>query len=351
MILIRCNAGVKIGMGHLVRCRVLAGVLKEREHRCMLVGPPIELRQETDDNLFEDWIERPQWQDDGIEADFHLKLAAKIGSRHMMVDDYRSSYDHQLRIRQAGIRIAQQYDASRAKRFAAHVVINSSPAERREDYEAGLYSPDIEMLHGPKHSVLRRDFLTTTISEPRTQVERILVTFGGGDDLGAVDFVLKSLQNWLPETITLVIVLGKHNPNAAPICGWIEDQQNQKQFELHVNAMNMSELMAGCDLAIMGGGTGTFEAAYSGLPMVLIAIAENQYKQCQGWESLDVATYLGAFGTVDEETLINCLNQLLNASKKRIAMSKQARKQVDGLGADRLIAALLDENKELGHIA
>ena len=348
MVLIRCNAGVYVGMGHLVRCRVLAGVFKERGHECVLVGPPRDLQQTQDEALFQDWIEHPQWNGDDSEAAFHLDLAKKFNSQHIMIDDYRSDYDHQLQLRQSGIRIAQQYDASRAKRFAAQVVINSSPAERRETYEAGFYSQDIITMHGPKYSVLRREFLETEIPQPRPQLGRVLVTFGGGDDLGAVHFTLQSLSDWLPASITFVIVLGKHNPNVENIREWIAAQYKKDQFELHVNAMNMSEIMASCDLAIMGGGTGTFEAAYCGLPMVLIAIAENQYKQCQGWEELKVAKYLGPFGTVGKEQLIACLRVLQSKPETRIAMSQQARKQVDGRGVDRLVSALLNDGTQTG---
>ena len=48
----RCNAGPKIGLGHLNRCRSLAYALNKRGKDCLMVGPSKEYINNQDLKIF-----------------------------------------------------------------------------------------------------------------------------------------------------------------------------------------------------------------------------------------------------------------------------------------------------------
>ncbi len=345
MIIFRANAGSHVGLGHLVRCRVLAKALQERGQRCLIVGPPLFLKQSGDESLFDDWIERPQWHGAVEEAKFHIELAKQYNAKHIILDDYRSDFEHQLLIRNAGLRMLQQYDASRPQKFAAQLVINSSPYEKRDHYKTVLYSEDIQMLHGPRYAVLRDEFTRLPKQNQKLNRHRILVTFGGGDDRGAILTVLKALSTNLPRNSNMIVVAGKHNPCIPQISNWLAEK-NHDEIELLVDPDDMPSVIASCGIAILGGGTTTFEVAYCGLPMILMPIAENQYKQGQGWENDGAAFYLGPIKNTDSKVLIGTLTKLINNPNLYDKMSKAARLSVDGHGTKHIIDCLLGERCE-----
>ena len=142
MILFRCKADAFTGMGHLVRCRVLADRLKTIGERCIMIGPSKAFQSQSDQLLFEAWMPRPDWVDSKTEAHFLIDTAKRAGVRYVILDDYRSDGEHQGILRDAGLVCLQQYDASQPQKFAANFVMNSSPAEQLEMHTPNFLRPD-----------------------------------------------------------------------------------------------------------------------------------------------------------------------------------------------------------------
>lgn len=337
MILIRCAAGAREGMGHLVRVRALADQLAADGIGCALVGPPEALRVPADAGRFAAWICRPGWEGAEAEAAFHLALARQFGARVILLDDYRSDAAHQGLLRDAGLFLLQQYDASRPRRFAAHVAINASPSERREDLT--LLAPGIETLLGPAYAILRPDFARRRPDGPRCAARRALISYGGGDDRGALLRALEALRTGLPAGMTAVAVAGAHNPRAAEAAAWVAAEPSGR-FALEIDPPDMAGVIAGCDVAVLGGGTTTFEAAFCGLPMALTPIADNQLAQGQGWAALGAALWLGPFESAPPERLAGAVAALAADPARLRAMSAAALAAVDGDGALRLRARI-----------
>lgn len=339
MIIIRCNAGAKVGFGHLVRCRVLAIELKKRNIETIIIGPAEHLKTKLDVEIFSHWIARPEWGTAQEEANFHIEIARKFNCKYIILDDYRSEFEHQLLLRQENLVMLQQYDASKPQKFAAHFVINSSPFEKREFYEDSLYSDDIKMLHGPKYAILRSDF--TNIERSKAKDNKILLTFGGGDDRGAVLQSLKALYDIIPQNYQVEVIVGEHNPRIDSIKIWMEKNNPDQQISLKINPPNISEIFAYCKFAIMGGGTSTFEAAYMGTPMILIPIASNQFDQGLGWQNIGAAIYLGDYNKVNNMALRSSFLSLIDNPNKLEKMADKARKSMDSLGTKRILDVLL----------
>lgn len=93
----------------------------------------------------------------------------------------------------------------------------------------------------------------------------------------------------------------------------------------------------------MAGGTTTFEAACSGLPMVLLAIADNQIQGAQAWANTGSAVFLGMLKETSAEKLVEKVSRLLDSESTRKEMADKARKCVDGKGGDRVAARIMNK--------
>ncbi|AOF93657.1 glycosyl transferases group 1 family protein (plasmid) [Sinorhizobium sp. RAC02] len=135
------------------------------------------------------------------------------------------------------------------------------------------------------------------------------------------------------------------NPNVSAIKSLIEGQ-GLSNVDIELDHPDVPALMASCDLAVMAGGTSVYEAAFCGLPMILIAIASNQEGQCKGWDGLRAARYLGNIQELRERHLLSCTLSLLDDRDARMNMARAGRDNVDLKGATRLLEALFE--RELG---
>ena len=338
-IIIRCRANNSTGFGHLVRSRVLGKILLALDYKVIFLGPSKKYMEESDNIFFWKWIEKEEWGNSIDEAKYHIELANKYNVEYIIMDDYRSDYEHQLLLRKAKLKVLQQYDASKSQKFAAQLVVNGSPYEKRALYQDKLYRDDIITLHGPKYAVLRAEFQDDTLKKVQKK-NKILVTFGGGDDCGAIEYTINELVDSLPSKWEIAIVISSFHPNIDNITKIIQ-KNKYTNITLLVNPSNMPLVIAECKIAILSGGTTTFEAAYLGVVGILMPIAKNQYNQGIGWSELGAMIYLKPFSKIKEGELKQSLLELVLNEKKINNMANIGRAYVDGLGAQRLIRNLL----------
>lgn len=341
-VLFRCNVSARVGVGHLMRCREMARYLKGLDIASVLLGPPESLKTEADEDLFVKWAPVETRGTSDEDAARVLGLCDSYGTHHVVMDDYRIDPPYQAQLRAKGLRWLQQFDASAPWMFSCDLLVNSSPYEKRAQYLPWLENPDqTETLFGPAYAVLRPEFTTLPIGADGRPVRRIFVGFGGGDDRGAVDTALEALAGQFGPEVTLVIVSGPGNPRNDHLRAAVRALP-AGQAELHIGPPDMPALMAGCDLAVIGGGTMSYEAAICGLPTVFLALAPNQQRPCQGWHDLTGALYLGEVGKVAPEALRTAVRGLIEGDETRMDMATRGRALVDGKGAARLVGALLE---------
>lgn len=346
-VIFRCHASAEVGIGHLMRCREMARHLRGIGWQSIVLGPPDAMRQPSDEAVFAKWHEVTVRGSDKEDVRRVLSLCEGYGTKYLVMDDYRASPEYQQLLRDAGLRWLQQFDASNPWAFQPDLLVNASPYERREQYLPWLIEPDrTQTLFGPSYAVLRPAFTGVRPREDGRPVRRVLVAFGGGDDRGAIDQAIRVLAGRLGPDVTLVIISGAGNQRRE---GLIKAVQNLPagQAEFHVNPPHISELMRGCDLALIGGGTMSYEAAICGLPTVFLALAGNQERPCRGWQDLTGARFLGLVGTVEDEALYAAVAGLVENTDLRRSMAEKGRALVDGGGTQRLVDALLERERDV----
>jgi len=342
MILFRCNAGPSIGFGHLVRCRSLAVALKEQGESCVMVGPPEEYQTPADREVFSGWYPQGTWKSASDDARWLVELVHHYSGSMMVLDDYRVDEEYQGVLREAGMHWLQ-FDGRANRPLWADIVLNTSPGARVKEYQSVLRT-DATLLFGPEYALLRPEFKSLKLRSADRPVERVLVTFGGGDDRGANEFVLKTLVPATPKAIRFLVISGATNPQNPEIAAWIKNH-GQGRVTLKVNPSFIAPLIASCDIAVMAGGTTVYEVASCGLPMILVGIADNQIKHSLAWEQTGAARYLGMLDGVAQETLIDAFNTFKDARLIRECTEESDQRFVDALGAERIARHLISKSR------
>jgi len=274
------------------------------------------------------------------DADQVIEYADKTAANIIILDNYAVDEQYQQCLFKAGCRWLQ-FSGKPDQRYWANWVLSLSPATRRTDYEHLVQQPDTRLLLGPEYAILDPRFVSSKENVNINDMPRKLtLTFGGGDDRGAILFCLNALQEQ-STGIEFNILVGSGNPNVASIDKWISGS-GRSNIYLHVDNSHWMDIMAMSDLAITAGGMTTFEMAFLGIPTIIIQIADNQKRNAEAWDRLGVAINLGNLHDLKEEKLKNAVTILVGDQKTRHSMHICGRKVVDGRGVTRIVNELLD---------
>ena len=333
----RCNSGPLTGFGHLMRSRELARMLATRGWSAVMYGPPLNQRRETDETLFLDWRPAPEALARADEPAAFIAFCEHSNAAHAIMDDYRVERDYQRRLHEAGVRFLHQFDASAPPEgFWADLLVNANPYETPDRYQTLLEAPKADLMLGPEFAVLRPEFIAAEKPAADRLARRVLLTFGGGDDRGLILKFAGALRGLM----AIDVISGAGNPRNAENQAALAELDDAN-VALHINPPDVASLMRRADLAVMAGGTSTYEAAHCGVPMILLAISENQERPCMGWSDRTGAIYLGRHDAVSTEQARDTVAKLAENRERRADMAARNMTLVDGKGGDRLLDALL----------
>lgn len=217
--------------------------------------------------------------------------------------------------------------------FYADYVHHGSPGATKERYQNLQGETSTEFLLGTSYIIVDDNFSRYhKMAKAREHVRHILVSFGGGDARGALRKYLPELLQTFPEIKFHIIVRG----NNRDIELLKETVASVKNAELHIDCNCVAEIMLFCDLAILAPGGMSYEAATLGLPMILIAIEDNQYINLQGCSEMGIARSLGIIDQVTPRKLCDEVSDVVHDSESLLSMSSRALKEFDGRGTERI---------------
>ena len=335
--LFRCNAGPEVGFGHLMRCRVLAQALVCKGHTAVMFGPAPSYCSESDQAVFSIWRESSDWSSAADDARQLLLFARSCSAGFLVLDDYRVNEDYQRVLYEAGMHWLQ-FESSTSRPILADIALNSSPNADQEAYARALHNPKGIAILGPQYSIMRPEFRRPAPPRRIDALKQVLVMFGAGDDRGAISRMLEVLIPVTSLGVRIIIVSGQHNPNNPPIAKRLAAMSNH-QISFVVDPPDIASLMHSSDLAVLAGGTTTFEAAACGLPMMIAPVADNQWSQAQAWAECGVAVYAGPLETIDNARLKASFIDASKVSRRR-SMSIRAQEIVDACGVDRVVEVM-----------
>lgn len=351
----RVDASVEIGTGHVMRCLALADALRMRavasrfictEHpghladRITESGHAVELLRKpradwlpTEPGTYRHWLGRG-WREDLEQTVAACSLPASTS--WFVVDHYALDAEWERGLRQAGMRVLAIDDLAN-RPHDCELLVDASPGRAESDYD-GITPPAVRRLLGPRYALLRPRFADrrpASLERRRTgTLQRLLVSLGGSDPDNATGDVLDALDRCeLPHGCRVLVVVGPRSP-------WRAALENRAAAlrhpcEILFDVRDMAELMERCDLAIGAGGGTALERCALGLPSLIMILADNQRRGATALAELGAALPLDVVGVDLARRLAE-----VQAGNRLATIAEGAAKVTDGLGLERVIAAM-----------
>ena len=288
----RADASLTVGTGHVMRCLSLADALAARGVRCLFLtrsrpGDLIELiRQRGHEVAPLCRIEVPKasetrqaldWLGVAWDSDAEECRSILPGPVDWLVVDHYGIDARWERCMADLSRHVFAIDDVSDRPHAADLLLDQNLFANVPSRYAGLVSPACIRLLGPAYALLRPEFAalrdTSLARRAEGRLERLLVFMSGGDVGNETCKAVEGVRLSSRANCMLDVVVGASFPFFTELESLV---QKMPQACVHVQTPRMAELMVQADLAIMAGGSATWEKCVLGLPSVVDVLAENQ---------------------------------------------------------------------------
>jgi UDP-2,4-diacetamido-2,4,6-trideoxy-beta-L-altropyranose hydrolase len=338
-LLIRCDASVPIGTGHVMRCLALAQAWQDAGGRAIFAmaetTPAIEERIRGEKMSVLRVAQPPGSSADAVQT---CRLGRQASADWVVVDGYVFGADYQANLHEAGLRILVVDDHGRAGRYSVDIVLNQNPNASEDLYVNR--EPSTQLLLRLEYALLRREFSNWKQWKRDTPgiARNLLVMMGGTDPENVTQRVLDSLAR--EPDFEIQVVAGGSNPHLDELRESV--RKPGAKVRLVEKTVSMPELMAWADIAVSAAGTTAWEMAFMGLPALLIILADNQEPIAGALDDAGAALSLGQAATLRAEDIRNHLRSLAASHEVLGKMSTCGRALIDGRGAERAVAVMLE---------
>ncbi len=342
-LLVRVDAGTRIGSGHVMRCLAVAQTWLENgaavhflvSRESMRLAP--RLRQDHIQPLVLD-------AEPGSVKDAHetARCAQDLGASWVLTDGLHFDAAYQQRLKQKKLGLACIDDLGLCTHYRADVVLNQNLHAN-----ASMYSerePYTRLLLGCAYVQLRQEFHqcipTTRRDLSRTTPLHILVTMGGADPDNATQHVLNCLKH-IPLPCRIRVLVGKLNRHREELIRSAATMDDRCEVIDFVD--DMPALMTWAHLAVSSGGTTVWELAYMGVASIVGVIAPIEETLVRGLREHGLFQVVGWYNQLDARSLLERIHEAMSNAAWRAEMSALGRRLVDGKGNERFWQALTGE--------
>ncbi len=336
--LFRVDAGPDIGSGHMMRCLALAEAWRARGGSVSVLTSdqsPLHLGWAAlDAEIYPSLLGGLGDANDLIQT---RELAAELRSDWVVVDGYHFA-DSWLEALGKSTRLLYLDDLGE-RDAAADLVLNQN---------AGAEIHYVDAYARCKRSLLGLDWFLLGSSWRETHYSpepgRLLLTLGGSSCVELTLALMRNLVSMGGCFFADVVVTSLLTETDA-IMRFAKC--NAERFKVHQGPLHLPSLMARAAVVVCGGGVTSVEALSLGTVPVIITLAENQIPGSRRLAALDIARVFGANhdGITAATQMVHFL--LFNEGVRR-RMAENARKIVDGQGAQRAAQVMMGEGGESG---
>ncbi|MBQ1030849.1 spore coat protein [Micromonospora sp. C97] len=336
---LRCDAGPRRGVGHLVRCLALAEEFLARGADVTVFGT----------------VERLDW----ATAELAARGIPLLPGPDSAADLVEAARRHEL-----DVLVLDSYDldpagagALRAAGVYTVAIIDGDSrgqvADLYLDQNFGAELPGLpgRLLAGSGYALLRDSVINARppVAPPATAVSRprVLAFFGGTDAVGAAPVLTRVLVA-AGHPMDLTVIVGRPEIEAE-----IEDvTPGRGQIIRPVPpTTSLPALITGADLVVSAAGTSTWELCCLGAPSALVCVVDNQRESytrvvrhglAAGLGELPELTAGGVAGRAARAAAARTLHGLLSSPQRRATLTARAWSTVDGQGRARVVDAVFD---------
>jgi UDP-2,4-diacetamido-2,4,6-trideoxy-beta-L-altropyranose hydrolase len=344
-LLIRADANVAMGTGHVMRCLALAQAWQDKGGKALLASS--DLLPSVRERLLQEKVEvvtAEKRLGSGEDASWLADLSRQHAADWLVVDGYRFDANYQQQLKAAGLRVLFLDDNGHASHYSADVVLNQNVhADERFYQNREAYT---RLLLGTRYVLLRREFQRWRKWERTIEPagNKILVSMGGSDPGNVTSQVIPALRSIPVKRLDVEIIAGGSNPHLESLQRSIGVSDDR--FRLLTNVANMPERMAWADLILAAAGTICWEICAMALPALLVVTAGNQEKVAQRLAELGAARALHSKIDNVAEQSAALVRGILESQSIRQSLSVRARELVDMDGAARVVAVLRELSEQ-----
>ncbi|XNG96751.1 UDP-2,4-diacetamido-2,4,6-trideoxy-beta-L-altropyranose hydrolase [Vibrio cyclitrophicus] len=290
-IVFRADSSIHIGSGHIMRCLVLASMLKEHGHHVSFACRPqqgdlldfvrnkgFEVKElivpsewstPKSSADYEAWLQVP-WK---VDVDSFVSIFASVDL--VVVDHYGINAEWEERCKtQLQCKVFAIDDLLRSHN--ADMILDQTLSRTPSEYD----SPELEttVLTGCDFALLNPNFVKYRQQAIQSSLHkskpRVLVSMGGIDQPNATLQVLHELLAISDDRPLVTVLLSPKAPNYGSVKEFCSENDDWVRHLDFVD--NMAELMLQHDIAIGAPGTTSWERACLGLPNIIVPLADNQ---------------------------------------------------------------------------
>ena len=346
-LLIRADASGRIGTGHIMRCIALAQAWQVRGGQVTFLShcKSEALHQRIIDEGF-DFISIENPHPDPSDLSHTLEILRQLKTQNsklktwVIIVGYHFTPNYQKAIRENGYRLLVIDDTAHQDHYHADILLNQNIHASSLRYYCDR---DTVKLLGCEYVLLRREFLKykdwkRVIPD---KANKILVTMGGSDPDNVTLKVIQALQVIDIPDLEVKLIVGPSNPHVQELQSAISNQQSKINI-LH-DPPNIPELMLWADIAISAGGSTCWELAFTGLPNIILILAENQTRIAEGLNNAGVAINLGWHNKLTDEKIAEAIERMITSYEMRGVMSLLGQKLVGGYGSSKVSEIMKEE--------
>lgn len=337
-VLIRADGSKAIGMGHLNRSYLIAGMLKKDfglQTKVLMRQDPLGEGFARSRGLDVVTFSAATMQE---EIAFLRKTAEGETPRLVFLDvlenDTDPVYIDSLRV--FGAPVVAITDDSLRRIINADLIVNGNPAQIGQDYsfESGKY------LLGPKYFLMDEAYAGAHQDRPVKEVGKILVTLGASDHNDLMFKLLDALKMVSHEFALLLIV--------SSACGYLDRLKSYlsvypRKCDLYIDTPTLVPFWKQADAAITAGGNTLFERIAARVPGVTLCQLIRQNEIAGAFEKLGVNMNLGFGPQLHVLKIKEGVERFLDDPSVRSMQYERSPDHVDGKGLKRLA-------DELGHL-
>lgn len=334
-IVIRTDASIQIGTGHVMRCLTLAKKLQRRGATVTFIcrdfegssisylrgqgvsvhSLPAILSKESD--IY--WT-KMNWRIDVEETIIEIKELNEAVDL-VIVDHYGLDSRWESDMRNVAKKIMVIDDLADRLHDCDLLLDQNYYLNMEERYNELVPAHCVQML-GPNYVLLRDEFIQMA-NKPRKrtgEVKNILVFFGGTDPTGETIKALKAIKELDIPKIKINVVVGASNPRRLEVEQLCSEMPNANYY---CQVSNMAELMWEADLSIGAGGATTWERCFLGLPALVVVVAENQFELTMVVAKQGALMSLGSGIRLTKKVIKKVLMGLIQNPSQRVIMNKR----------------------------
>lgn len=333
-LLLRCDGGREMGLGHVFRCLTVARHLAPG--RSLIVtrreNSVIGLLQAAD----QDYSLLPDSCRACDEPALLAALAAERDIPFVLLDLKDNSREYVQALVAAGLFVIDIEDLGPG-RDSAHLLIDNHiwPGTPESLYRGQAlcgFGPDWALLD-PSFRVRASRLSAVTPEKRFRQVEHVVLAPGGSDPSGLTPLVLEQLDR-VCRDFRVTVVAG---PGASG------NGYSSLYHELRVvrGISPLDGILAQAQLAVVSGGITMLESLCLGIPTLVVPQNREQYVNAARFAVRAAVSIVPPPGETDQpERIYRALDQLFDDPVCRVGLSRSAAALVDGGGMERLSGAI-----------